>query len=51
MKNNTRRLKFSEDTLEFHRAYFPDLSLQKFIDNCIENEKRRKFKKRLITPF
>ena len=46
-----KRLRFTEDIINFHRDYFSDISFQRFVENAVENEIRRKKKKRLIKPF
>jgi hypothetical protein len=54
MKSNEkhiRRIRFSEKQLEGYRSYFSDISFQRFVANAVENEIRRKQKKRLVLPF
>lgn len=51
MTKVTKRLKFSEKQIEFYRDYRSTISFQKFVENAVENEIRRHFKKRLIIPF
>jgi hypothetical protein len=46
-----KRLKFSEYIIKNYRDYFSQISFQKFVENAVENEIRRKHKKRLRSPF
>jgi hypothetical protein len=46
-----RRVRIEQNILDQCRTYFPDATLQKLIVNALENEIRRKQKKRLTTPF
>jgi post-segregation antitoxin (ccd killing protein) len=46
-----RRIRISQNTLDQCRAYFPGLTIDKLVENALENEIRRKQKKRLINPF
>jgi post-segregation antitoxin (ccd killing protein) len=50
-ENHVRRIRISEKQLEAYRAYFCDISFQKFVDMAIDNEIRRKQKKRLRLLF
>lgn len=50
-KKVVRRLRIEENILNQCRAYYPDISLDKLISNLLENEIRRKQKKRLRLPF
>jgi hypothetical protein len=50
-ENPIRRIRITEKQLEAYRAYYPDISFQKFVDMAIDNEIRRKQKKRLRSPF
>jgi len=40
-----------EEHINFHRHYLKGITFQRFVINAIENEIRRKNKKRLIIPF
>jgi hypothetical protein len=42
-----KRLRFSEEILEEHRAYYSGYSFQKFVEYCIKNEINRRKKKRM----
>jgi post-segregation antitoxin (ccd killing protein) len=46
-----RRVRIKEILLDQCRAYYPDISIDNLINICIENEIRRKRKKRLRIPF
>jgi len=46
-----KRLKFNDFDIESLRDYYPELSVQKIIENAVQNEIRRKKKKRLRIPF
>lgn len=50
-KKVVRRVRIDQNTLDQCRAYFPGSTLQLLIENALENEIRRKLKKRLINPF
>lgn len=50
-KKVVRRVRIEENLLEQCRAYYPDISLDKLITNLLENEIRRKQKKRLRIRF
>ena len=51
MNKAVKRLRFSEEDIESLRSYYPGLSVQKIVENAVQNEIRRKQKKRLKTPF
>lgn len=54
MKNDekmVRRVRIDIKTLEDCRNYFPGLSIDKLVQNSLENELRRKQKKRLKHYF
>lgn len=46
-----KRIRISQEQEDFYRAYFSDISFQKFFELCVDNEIRRKQKKRLRCPF
>jgi len=46
-----RRVRISQKLLNECREYFSGITLQKLIENSLENEIRRKQKKRLTTLF
>lgn len=50
-QKHVRRIRFSEKLLDDCRTYFPGITIQRLVENALENEIRRKQKKRLILPF
>lgn len=50
-KKVVRRVRIEENILDQCRAYYPEISIDKLISNLLENEIRRKQKKRLRPPF
>lgn len=51
VKKVVRRIRIEQNLFDQCRAYFPGFTFTKLIQLALENEIRRKQKKRLVSPF